>query len=263
MICQQVGELEDIRYADVERAIEVVERNRDIIKGIKVRLSRSIVGDNGIRPLLLAKKVSEAVKMPIMVHPGNTHMPITNILAELREGDILTHCFHGLEQNILDNHGTILDEVREASKRGVIFDVGHGRSSFSFDIAEKALAQDVTPQTISSDLHYYNLFGPVHSLATTLSKFFYLGLSFYEALAKVTSTPAKLLGINTQLGSLKPGSIADISIFNLKKGRFSFEDTMKRLVIGNRLLEPAAVLKGGQLYAGRLRLKRSRKEVRP
>jgi dihydroorotase len=258
MISPRVGELEDIRFADVEKAVEVIERNRDVIQGVKVRMSRSIVGDNGIQPLLLAKRASEAVKMPIMVHVGNTPMPLADILAEMRRGDILTHCFHGSEQGILDDQGNILDAVREAVKKGVNLDVGHGRGSFSFDVAEKALAQGVSPQTISSDLHHYNVFGPVYSLATTISKFLYLGLSLDEALTKVTLTPAKLLGIDEELGNLRQGSIADVSIFKLKKGDFSFLDTVGKVVTGNRLLKPTGVVKGGKVYSGRLRLKGGR-----
>jgi dihydroorotase len=256
MISPRVGELEDLRFADVEKAVEVIERNRDIIQGVKVRMSRSIVGDNGIQPLLLAKRAAEAVKMPIMVHVGNTPMPLADILGEMRCGDILTHCFHGSENGILDNQGNILDAVRKAVKKGVNLDVGHGRGSFSFNVAEKALAQGVSPQTISSDLHHYNVFGPVYNLATTVSKFLYLGLSLNEALSKVTLTPAKLLGIDEELGNLRKGSIADVSIFKLKKGNFSFLDTVGKTVVGNRLLKPAAVVKGGKVYSGRLKVER-------
>ena len=254
MVSPQVGELEDIRFADVERAVEVIERNRDVIQGVKVRMSRSVVGDNGIQPLLLAKRVAEVVKMPLMVHPGNTPMPLKDILAELGDRDILTHCFHGNEQGILDEEGNVLDEVREAVKRGVVLDVGHGRGSFSFDVAERALAQGVEPETISSDIHHYNVYGPVYNLATTISKFMHLGLSLDEALEKATTTPAKLLGIDRQLGSLRLGSIADISVFELKDGSFPLEDAMKKVVVGRRLLETAAIVKGGRVYAGRLRL---------
>jgi dihydroorotase len=258
MISPRVGELEDLRFADVEKTVEVIERNRDVIQGVKVRMSKSIVGDNGIQPLLLAKRASEAVKMPIMVHVGNTPMPLADILAEMRRGDILTHCFHGSEKGILDDQGNVLDAVREALKKGVQLDVGHGRGSFSFNVAEKALAQGVSPQTISSDLHHYNVFGPVYNLATTISKFLYLGLSLEEALTKVTLTPAKLLGIDEELGNLRQGSIADVSIFKLKKGDFSFVDTVGKVVTGNRLLKPAGVVKGGKVYSGRLKLKGGR-----
>jgi dihydroorotase len=254
MISPRVGELEDLRYADVERAVEVIERNRDVIQGVKVRMSRNVVEENGLQPLLLAKRAAEAVKMPIMVHFGNTPMPLADILGEMRRGDLLTHCFHGLEHGILNAQGHVRDTVRDAIKRGVHLDVGHGRGSFSFDVAEHALAQGVAPHTISSDLHHYNVFGPVYSLATTVSKFLYLGLSVDEALAKVTAAPAKLLGIDETLGTLRPGSIADVSLFELQKGAFTFRDTVGKSVQGNQLLTPTTVVKGGTVYVGRPRL---------
>lgn len=255
MISPRIGELEDIRFANVERAIEVIERNRDVIQGIKVRLAESIVGENGVRPLLLAKRVAEAVKMPLMIHPqSNPQISLLEILTELRDRDILTHCFHGFEDGVLDDQGYVRDEVKEATKKGVVLDIGHGKGSFSFDVAEKALSQGLLPETISTDLHHYNVFGPVYNLANTVSKFLHLGLTLDDVLAKVTSIPAKLLGINNHLGNLRIGSIADISIFELKEGSFKLEDTMGKVVIGKRLLEPAAVIKGGRVYAGKLKL---------
>ncbi len=73
-------------------------------------------------------------------------------------------------------------------------------------------------------------------------------------MAKMTSTPARLLGIEKELGNLRRGSLADIAVFELKKGHFTFEDAMGKTVVGKELLEPAAVVKDGQPYCGRLRL---------
>ncbi|MEM2906103.1 MAG: amidohydrolase/deacetylase family metallohydrolase [Candidatus Bathyarchaeia archaeon] len=252
MVSPQVGELEDIRFASVERAIEVCERNRDVIQGVKVRLSQAIVGKNGLLPLQLAKRVSEAVRMPLMVHVGATPEPLEQILVELRKGDLMTHCFHGGQYGILDEQGSILQEARDAVARGVIFDVGHGKGSFSFDVAEKALAQGMVPGTISSDLHRYNVFGPVYDLATTMSKFLLLGLSLDEVVAKAASTPASLLGMSDKIGTLRKGAIADISIFYLEEGKFRFDDTMGKTKYGRQRLSPACVIKGGKPFTSSL-----------
>lgn len=174
---------------------------------------------------------------------------------ELRDRDILTHCFHGLGQGILDNQGKVTEEIRVAVKKELVLDVGHGKGSFSFDIAEKALSQGISPETISSDLHRYNVYGPVYSLATTMSKFLHLGLTLDETIAKATSTPAKLLGIENHLGNLREHSIADISVFNLKKGKFLLEDTMGKETVGRKMLEPATVIKHGRVWASKLRLR--------
>jgi dihydroorotase len=256
MVSPLDNELEDLRHASPERAIGVVERNRDLIQGIKVRLSRRHVGRNGLEPLRLARKAAEAVGMPIMVHVGDTDPSLGEILAELRSGDLVTHCFHGRSQGILDAAGTVLPEVLEAARRGIVFDVGHGVGSFSFDVARKALAQGLTPATISSDLHYYNVNGPVFDLATTMSKFILLGRPLEEIVAKTTSVPARLLGLADRLGSVREGFLADLAVFRLAEGEFGFEDSMKEKVLGRQRLEPVAVIRRGRIYRSRLRLQR-------
>ena len=234
MVSPLDNELEDLRHASPERAIGVVERHRDVIQGIKARLSRPNVGQNGLEPLRLARRAAEAVGLPIMVHVGDTPSPLGDILAELRPGDLVTHCFHGRAHGILDDHGAVRPEVTEAARKGIIFDVGHGVGSFSFAVARSALAQGLAPATISSDLHHYNVNGPVFDLATTMSKFLLLGLPLHEVLAKATSVPAGLLGLADRLGSLREGYLADIAIFRLAEGEFEFEDSMKQRVIGRQ-----------------------------
>jgi dihydroorotase len=254
MISPNVGELEDLRFADVEKAVRICEKNRDIIRGIKVRLSKNIVGKNQIEPLKLALKAAEEAEMPVMVHHGNTPTPLIDIVSELREGDILTHCFHGLEHGILDSDGAVLGCVKDAVKRGVILDVGHGKGSFSFDVAKKALSQEILPETISTDLHYYNVFGPVYSLAVTASKFLHLGLSLEQVLERITIKPAKILGVDRDHGNLRRGSAADITVFELEEGKFVLEDTVGKTVTGRKMIKPVAVIKDGQIYVSKAKL---------
>ena len=256
MVSPLNNELEDLRNANPERAIAVCERNRDVIQGVKVRLARAMVGQNGIQPLKLARRAAEATGMPIMVHVGDTPGPLGEILAELRPRDVVTHCFHGRPHGVLDPHGEVLPEVREAAARGIVFDVGHGVGSFSFDVARKALRGGLVPGTISSDLHYYNVNGPVFDLATTMSKFLHLGLTLDEVLARTTRTPADLLGLSTHLGAVCEGMLADLAVFRLVSGDFEFEDSMGERVHGRAKLEPVAVVKGGRIYRSQLRLRR-------
>ncbi len=254
MVSALNNELEDLRHASPERAIAVCERHRDVIQGIKVRLSRSMVGKNGLEPLRLAKRAAEAVGMPIMIHIGDTPDPLGEILQELRPRDIVTHCFHGRRHGILSEAGEIRPEVKRAADRGVVFDVGHGVGSFSFEVARKALAQGFLPGTISSDLHYYNVHGPVYDLATTMSKFMHLGLSLEDVLARTTTTPASLLGIADRLGAVREGFLADLVVLKLHEAVHEFEDSMQQRVTGSRWLEPLAVVRGGRVYASRIRL---------
>ncbi len=164
MISEQIGELADLRHADPALALKVVEANRDLILGIKVRLSATLGVEQDLEALALARQASEVAGLPLMVHANASRSPLPLVLRELRAGDILTHCYHGGSHGILGDDGSVLSEVREAVARGVLLDVGHGQASFSFAVARAALAQGVVPDTISSDLHAHNIFGPVYDL---------------------------------------------------------------------------------------------------
>lgn len=251
MLSAAVGELDDLRYASVPKAIATIEQHRDVILGVKVRLTRNqIVGrEAGMKPLYLAREAADAVRLPIMVHPQEAWCEsLDDILAVMRAGDMLTHCFHGLSHGILDEHGKIRRSVHAAMERGVVFDVGHGRGSFSWRVAETALRQGVQPQTISSDLHAYNVNGPAFDLATTVSKFLHLGMPLDEALRKVTATPAQTLGMADRIGTLRVGAWGDAVVFELQDGEFRFEDSHGDVRTGRRRLVPKTVVRGGRVY---------------
>ncbi|MEA2526336.1 MAG: dihydroorotase [Thermomicrobiales bacterium] len=252
MLSQEIGELDDIKWASVPKALAAIERNRDLILGVKVRLTRhQLVGEAaGLKPLFLAREAADAAGLPIMVHPQQAWAPsIDEILAVMRRGDVLTHTYHGLEHGILDERGKIRPSVRAARDRGVIFDVGHGQGSFDWDVCERALAQDFPPTTISSDLHKYNVGGPVFDLATTVSKFLLLGLSLDDALAKATAAPARVVGMEGKIGTLSPGAHGDAVVLDLQEGAFDFQDSRGVTRMGNLRLEPVTVVKAGRLHS--------------
>lgn len=252
MISPVVGELEEIRFADVQKAVRVCEKNRDVIMGIKVRLSKHLVGNNGLLPLKKAKEASEATGRPVMVHVGDTPGPLGEILNEMGKGDVLTHCFTGLPNGIIDSRGEVIAEARSAVERGVILDVGHGQGSFSFEIARKAIQQGVEPKTISSDLHTYNINGPVFDLFTTASKFMHLGLPMNRVLEKITSIPATFLGLQDQVGTVRTGAFADLVLVELERGEFLFEDSYKNKETAKERMRPLMVMKGGKVRYDRL-----------
>jgi dihydroorotase len=247
MVSPAVGELEEARHIDAAAALRTIEAHRDLIRGIKVRLSRDLVGDNARLALNTAREVSAAAGLPIMVHVGNTPLPLADILDELRAGDVLTHCYHGNAEGILDERGSVLGAARRAAARGVLFDVGHGRGSFSFEVARQALAQGFRPGTISSDLHVYNLHGPVHDLATTMSKLLHLGLPLDEVVEATTAAPARAVREAGVLGTLAPGAAGDVTLLELRDGPVILEDAMGVRVAATRRLWPRGVVRAGQL----------------
>jgi dihydroorotase len=251
MLDADVGELMDIRFARVDRALETIEANRDVILGVKVRLTKnSLVSEEaGIRPLFLAREAADAAGLPIMVHPQAAWTEsIDNILAVMGKGDILTHCFHNYPCGIFDDHGKIRTSVHDAIERGVIFDVGHGAGSFSWEVVESAFAQGIQPTTISSDLHIYNINGPVYDLATTATKFLHLGLSLEETIKKVTTVPAEVIKMPGQIGTLAPGAFGDAVIFRLEEGNFPLVDSLGVQRTGRQRLVPVTTVRAGAIY---------------
>jgi dihydroorotase len=166
----------------------------------------------------------------------------------LKKGDVITHSFRGSPGGILDDRGRILPEVRKAVADGVHLDIGHGAGSFSFDTAEKALGQELLPGTISSDVHQYNVNGPVFDLATTLSKFLHLGMTLEQVVERATANPARTFGFPRGLGTLREGSMADVAVFALNEGRFEYTDSLGAKRTGNRRLVPVATVKSGRVY---------------
>jgi dihydroorotase len=251
MLTPGVGELTELRYADVSRAVAMAELHRDVVMGIKVRLTRdSIVSEAvGLRPLHLAREAADTLGLPIMVHPQAAWCrSLDGILSVMRDRDILTHCYHDMACGISDEKGKIRRSVREAMDRGVIFDVGHGAGSFSWQVVEKALQQGVQPQTISSDLHVYNVNGPVYDLATTASKFLHLGLPLEVVLDKVTAAPAQAIRMVDDIGTLRVGAWGDAVLFELQEGSFEFVDSHGEKKLGRQRLVPRLVVRAGKPY---------------
>ena len=244
-----LGELEDLRYSNVETAVRMIEANRDRILGVKVRLSNFLAADgkNELQALLRAREAAEAVRLPLMVHSPLSSIPTERILDELRPGDILTHCVHGHGAGgIMSDDLKVLPAVRKKVEQGLRLDVGHGRGSFTFRVARAALEQGVVPGTISSDLHTYNLHGPVFDLVTTMDKFLHIGMELYEVVRRVTSTPAEVLDMPDEIGTLKPGAYADIVVLEMQEGEFDLTDTFGVTETGHYHLEPRYIFRGGR-----------------
>jgi dihydroorotase len=245
-----LGELHDLRFADPERAAAVALANPDLIVGFKVRVSEMLAGPNGLAGLDRALEAGRATNLPVMVHIGGTAFDIEEVLARLRPGDVVTHAYTGWRPGgIVTDDGRVVAAAREARTRGVRFDVGHGAGSFTWPIAEAALADDFQPDTISSDLHRFNIAGPVHDFATTLAKFLLLGLSLDEVIAMATTAPAAALGRGAELGTLAVGAEADVTILRLEEGRFDLTDSAGTTREARQRLVPVAVIRAGRQQA--------------
>ncbi|GAC1348857.1 MAG: amidohydrolase/deacetylase family metallohydrolase [Vulcanimicrobiaceae bacterium] len=246
----KVGELFNIDYADVDRCAKAVAENRDVVLGVKVRLSKNVVGNNGIEPLRRAIRAAEIAGpwARVMAHIGNCDAPLADVLEMMRPGDIITHCYSGAAgTNNIVVGGTLLPAALRAKKRGVLFDVGHGGGSFDVTIAKAAIAQGLPPDTISSDVHSVSIQSPGRPLfPNVVSKFLALGFSLDDAIAKATSEPARIIDRVPGLGTLAVGAPADLAVFRIVEGPVTFVDTNKNSFTGTRYLDPVKVVKGGR-----------------
>ena len=146
------GDTMDISRADVAAARDAIARNRDVIAGIKARLSRDVAGDHDYEVLRRAQEVASSFNIPVMIHMGQTVSPLSKLLPLLKPGDIVTHMFAPPPNSIIDEAGHILPEVIAARRRGVWFDLGNGRTGhLRWDIAERVLQAGFLPDTFSTD----------------------------------------------------------------------------------------------------------------
>ncbi len=238
-------ECANLAYLDIDLFKRLATRNRDLVRGVKVRMGTPTVGENGIEPLMRARQAAEECDLPLMVHVAFGPPEVEEILALMRPGDILTHCYTGLTMKIVDDNGVLHDFAKRAWDAGVIMDIGHGTGSFSFETAEALTAAGRRPDVISSDLHQLSINGPAYDLPTCMSKFLQLGLPLRDIVEATTSRPAQILGIDGDVGSLRPGSRGDVALFRLHHGRFPFYDVSGVMREGMRLLTNTLTIVGG------------------
>jgi len=242
------GEMLNIDYAIVDACAKTVAENADIVLGVKVRITDSVVGQNGLEPLRRAVRAATMAgpQFRVMCHIGAAPGSMSDLLDLLRPGDILTHAYSGAGNNIVQN-GQLLAAAKAAKQRGVVFDVGHGGGSFDFTVCEPAIQQGGTVDTISSDIHAVSINTPGYpTLPNVMSKFLALGMPLEEVVARATWEPAKIVGRVPGLGTLQMGAPADISIFDLVDGPVDFVDTRNNKRAGTKKLVPWLTVKGGR-----------------
>lgn len=241
------NELADMNDIDIALFDQALQKYPQFIIGIKVRMSRSCVGDNGIKPLIQAKEMQKKSGLPLMIHVGNNPPNLDDIADILTKGDIITHCFNGKPNKIFDQNNQLKDSIKRAIKRGVILDIGHGGESFSFAVAEKAKDLNIYPNTISSDIYSKNrIHGPVFSLANIMTKFICMGYSKQRIIDSVTTNAATILHL-AHKGRLAVGYDADITIFKFKQEKIALSDAEGEVREANEQFVPLACIVAGQL----------------
>ena len=245
-----VGEMLNIDYADVDLAAKTVAENADVVIGLKVRQSESLVGENGLEPLKRAIAAAElsGTGARVMCHIGGVPGDLSDLLDLLRPGDVLTHSYSGAGNNTVRD-GQVLPAALAAKARGVIIDVGHGGGSFAYPVAEPAIQQGLTPDTIGSDVHAVSINTPgMPYLPWVMSKFLNLGFTLEQVIAMATINPANVVGRVDGLGTLSVGAPGDVSVLELVEEPVTFVDTMSNQRKGSRWLRPVDTVRAGRPF---------------
>lgn len=234
---------------DLDLAAEIYQQYKEHIVAVKARASNSCTGSLGIRSVRAGKELGRRLGLPMLVHIGNMPPLIDEVLDLMEQGDIITHAFHGKANNLFE-HGRPKAAASAARSRGVLFDVGHGKESFSFETARLAGTAGFEPDLVSTDLHSKNIDGPVYSLSVTLDKMMALGYSLDWCVDAVTSRPAGYLNL-TGLGRIACGSLADLTIFRLDDGVYEFEDSVGNKLTGSKAMNVRYAVIGGRVEMDR------------
>ncbi|HEU5314968.1 MAG TPA: amidohydrolase/deacetylase family metallohydrolase [Chloroflexota bacterium] len=220
-------ELTNLELVDVALCVKMARLNADFVRGVKIRMGAQTVGENGLEPLRRGIRAAEELGLPAMVHISTGPPEIDEIVAELRPGDLLTHSFTGGGMRLVKEDGAPREAIRRALDSGLLLDMGHGAGGFSFEVAEQLAAHGIRPDVVSTDLHQSSLWGPVYDLPTCIEKAMVLGLSLEEAIERSTAAPARVLRLEGQVGTLRPGARADVALFRLDQAPKELVDTRR------------------------------------
>jgi dihydroorotase len=238
---------EEINTAATEA---VIERYPDLIKGVKLRIVGKLIAREGLAVVKTARETAKKFHLPLMVHIGDLQKVVPpaltrELLPLLQEGDILSHFYTAQSGSLLGDDGRAVPELIAARDRGVILDVAHGASNFSYPTARKMMEQGLLPTTITSDLTKPAVTGPSYGLTVIMSKFLEMGLSLAEIVAMTTINPAKVLRIGDRKGRLKTGMDADISILEINAGKWLMPDSHKEILPMTHMIRPFMTVKAG------------------
>jgi len=238
---------------DLESTLKVAREHKGLIKGIKARMVSPALEIFGMEMPRLAKRAARESGVPLMVHIGDTtkrYDPnvIRELLPLLEPGDIVTHLFTANPGGVLDTNGKLVPEARELAARGVWLDTAHGRMNFGFNVGRRVLDQGLTPHCISTDLTIPGRANTVHSMVEIMARFLGMGFTFEQVIAMSTVNPARAIGEANRLGSLAVGRQADISVLEVRDGRWVVYDTLRDSMKIDKTVVPVLTVKRGRVF---------------
>ena len=235
---------EDINDMNSDSAVVAIQKHKDIIVGIKIGHYEG----SDWTPFERALEAGRKSNTPLFVECHLPQFSLEDQLKKMRPGDILTHSFEQVTERmpVLDQQGKVHPFVLAAQKKGVLFDVGHGGAGFWFSQAVPAFKQGLAPNSFGSDLHRFSMNAGMKSMLNIMSKYMAIGMSIEDVIARATWNAAKSIK-REDLGNLSEGSVADITILSLQKGKFGFIDAAGKKLDGSNKLEAELTVRAGKV----------------
>ena len=244
------GDVRTLGDVPVTRWVDYAKQHKDKLRYLKC----NAIGDYGPGTLKLTKGMAQILDLPLYMHIGEFQMQNPELLLAYEAfkvaeaGDMITHLYHGNLGQIIDDDKKVIDVVRDAERRGVLFDLGFGAYNFSWKVAEAGYAQGVIPYTISSDLQQFNVVRPVKSLSNCMAAMLVLGMGLPDVIARVTANPAKALRLTDRAGTLREGFPADITVFRVEDGPYQLSDCYKQERTATQAIVPVMAFVGGKRF---------------
>ena len=241
-----VNSITDLARADVALAKAAIERHRDVIVGVKARLSQSIVGENDYEILRRAQEVAKSFNLPVMIHMGQTFSPLGKLIELMKRGDIVSHIYAPPPHGMLDDAGHVIPEALAGRRRGVWFDCANGRGHVRWDVVDGLMKEHFLPDNISTDGNTTSRTTGVIDLPNVMSKLLISGMSLDQVVACATINATRVFPVFKGRGTLNVGAPADVAVLELRQGTFEFVDTFNNKRTGNQKLFPSETLLGGK-----------------
>ncbi|GAA4335313.1 amidohydrolase/deacetylase family metallohydrolase [Pigmentiphaga soli] len=237
---------------DEPSLLALIARHPRLVKGIKCHGESGALSHWGTQVLEAAAAAGRKAGVPLYVHTGELFPVMEDrrpepdtvlaaVLPLLKAGDTMAHIYSAMPDGIVGAGSEIPPLVGEALARGIHFDIGYG-VNFSYRIARMMMAGGVYPHTISSDLHgdfnsYHDVSILDYSLLGAMSRLWGLGMPLPEVIRRATLHPAQVLGEAHEIGTLAPGSLADVSVLDVVQEPWQFMDGQgESLAVSERLL---------------------------
>ncbi len=234
----------DVNDMDSKMASLAVQKYPELIVGIKIGHYEGSDWTPFERAIAAAQKSDR----PLLVECHLPQFSLEEQLNRMRPGDIITHSFEKVAERmpVIDEQGKLRPFVKEAQKKGILFDVGHGGAGFWFSQAVPAFKQGLLPNSFGTDLHRFSMNAGMKSMLNVMSKYMNMGMTIDDIILRATWNAASSIK-RDDLGNLSEGSVADIAILSVLNGKFGFVDAGGAKLEGNRKLEAELTIRAGKI----------------